>query len=154
MSRNVEDLTSILAAEADLMEALAKVIVEKQQAIVKFQGDSLEENTLKEQHLLQSLQTLERERVLCSGALVKSLALRNGDEPRGPVALTELARSLEGDDGERVTALAGRIRTTVQNILSTNGQNQVLLQHSLRFVQQTLRIITDDNRKPLIDERM
>ena len=154
MTRKVEELASILGAEADLMEALNGVLKKKQQAIIRFQGETLLEDTHKEQLLLQSLQALESERAECSSNLAEALAFHPGGSEMRPATMTELAGALPEEDSERVSAEVGRIRNAVESILSTNDQNRVLLQHSLRFVQQTLKIITDDSRKKLIDERM
>jgi hypothetical protein len=35
-----------------------------------------------------------------------------------------------------------------------NDQNRILLQRSLRFVQDTLRMVTDDHTRQFVDHRM
>jgi hypothetical protein len=50
--------------------------------------------------------------------------------------------------------MAARLKTVVERILHMNNQNRLHLQRSLRFVQDTLRLVTDDHTRQLVDHRV
>jgi flagellar biosynthesis/type III secretory pathway chaperone len=154
MNSEVQDLAQILKAEVDLMAALTGVMQEKQQAIVRFQGDLLADCTQREEELMQPLEALEDERIKRSAALASMLQPSVDGRKARPLPLRDLVSRLKGDEAVSLGELAEQLQSSVQRILEVNGHNRLLLQHSLRFVKQTLRIITDDHRKQLIDERM
>jgi len=141
-----EDLERVLQTEAALAEALARVVAQKQEAIVGFKGEDLGTLTLREEELVKPLRQLEEERVRIAsdiaGAGAPSIALRD---------LTGLMTKKEAD---RIAPHAARLRTAVQRVVRMNDQNRVLLQQSLRYVRETLRIITDNHTKQLIDQKM
>jgi len=154
MNNKAEELAQILKAEVDLMTALAGVMAEKQQAIVRFQGDLLAACTEREEELTRPLEALEGERIKCATALTEMLRGGSGTPLKAPLPLRELIVRLNEDESGSLADLSDRMHKSVQHIVEMNGYNRTLLQHSLQFVQQTLRIITDNHRKQLVDERM
>jgi hypothetical protein len=41
----------------------------------------------------------------------------------------------------------------MKRLVKINDQNRILLQQGLRFVRESLRIVTDNNRRRLVDHR-
>jgi flagellar biosynthesis/type III secretory pathway chaperone len=151
MSR-IEELERVLEAEVELGEALLQLLTNKQRSIVGLQSDALSMLLAQEEQLLRPFQNLEAERVRITAELVGS-ADRSVPPPRGPVSVVELMEHLPAMDSLRISTMAMRLRTVVERILLMNGQNRVLLQRSLRFVQDTLRLVTEDHTRALVDHR-
>jgi uncharacterized coiled-coil protein SlyX len=151
MSR-IDELEAVLQTEADLAEALAGVLTEKQQSIVKFHADRLGSLTQREQDLIAPFRGLESERTRLAAELAATRL--TGSLLTGAVRVDELTASLADPERRRVDKQARRLKGAVQRILDLNQQNSVLMKHSLKFVKETLRLITRDHTRQLVDQRM
>jgi flagellar biosynthesis/type III secretory pathway chaperone len=147
-----EELERVLEAEVDLGEALLQLLFNKQRSIVGLQSDALSAVLEQEEQLLRPFQSLEAERVRLTAELVG-----RGDDGSLPgtdlISVVELLAHLPATDSVRVSTKAVQLRTVVERILHMNGQNRILLQRSLRFVQDTLRMVTEDHTRALFDHR-
>jgi len=149
--KNVEELKTILETEADLARALLADVTHEQEAIIKLQGQDVAATVSAQQELLKPLENLEVERTRCIqsiGGELKNPAL--GKSP----TVKELVKALPATDGEQIAAAAEQLRSVVEQIVTTNGRNKVLLDRSRRFVDETLRIVTEDHTRKIIDQRM
>ena len=148
----IEELERVLEAEVELGDALLQLLVDKQRTIVGLQSDALSALLEQEEQLLRPFQSLESERVRLTAELVG-----RSDKGVAPakdiISVVELLEHLPATDSVRVSTMAMRLRTVVERILQMNGQNRVLLQRSLRFVQDTMRLVTEDHTRALIDHR-
>jgi len=149
---NVDQLTKVLQAEADLSDALLTVIEEKQQALVHFKPDGLARAVERERELLKPIQDLERERTEIVDRLCNDLNAKKDQRQR--LTVSELARYIESEAGRKISILAARIRKTASRIQHRNQQNHVLLESSARFVKNTLRIVTEDYSRQLVDHKI
>jgi len=150
----IEQLGQILQTEADLVEAIAGVMEKKQQSIVKFDAGNLDALTQREQDLLVPFQALEGERARLAEELSAGLA---GERPAGePPArsMRELLQALDLPPEATVVGHAARLHKAVQRVQDLTQQNRTLMRHSLKFVRETLRLITHDHTRPLVDQRM
>ena len=149
----IEELERVLEAEVELGDALLQLLVNKQRTIVGLQSDALSALLVQEEQLLRPFQSLEAERVRLTAELVG-----RSDEGIVPgkdmISVVELLEHLPATDSVRVSTMAMRLRIVVERILQMNGQNRVLLQRSLRFVQDTMRMVTEDHTRALIDHRV
>jgi flagellar biosynthesis/type III secretory pathway chaperone len=140
-----------MRAEVELGEALVDVMTQKQRAVITFQSDELTATVRREEELLQPFRELERERMRIASALV-------GLDPRAEavrsVAVRDLLQCLDAPDAVRISTLAARLKAVVERIVRVNDQNRLLLQRSYRFVQETLRRVTDDRTRTLVDHKL
>jgi flagellar biosynthesis/type III secretory pathway chaperone len=143
----IDELERVLQTQADLAEALCAVLAEKQQAIVEFEADRLGGLTEREEELMAPFHEIERERDRLTAALDGT------GSPGTHVSLRDVLARMgnEGSDGLRTHA--DRLRTAVQRLVRMNDQNRVLLQQGLRFVRESLRIVTDNNQRRLVDHK-
>lgn len=142
------ELVQVLTAQAELAEAIAANVGQQQSAIVHFDIPELERLVADQEELLPPFHQLEAERSRIGRALVGE----SGTE-RSP-ALQEILRSLSPADAEKVRRCGDRLRSTVEAIRRTGEQNRVLLEHSGKLLRESLRLLTGDFRKRLIDQRM
>jgi flagellar biosynthesis/type III secretory pathway chaperone len=150
--KNVDQLTKVLQAEADLADALLTVIEDKQQALVHFKPDDVARAVERERELLKPIQELERERTEIVNRLAGEVKAVKDQHQRFTV--TELAQYMEFEVGRKLSVLAARIRKTSSRIQHRNQQNHVLLESSARFVKNTLRIVTEDYSRQLVDHKI
>lgn len=150
----IDELKEVLQAEAELAEALVKVMAEKQQAIVRFEGEELARTTRREEELMKPIQDLERERIRFTAEIGDSLVPRNARASAETLKIGDLVRYMNTKEASQVSTVASRLHEAVEQITNINEQNRMLLSHSLHFVQETLRIITAGHTKQLIDQRI
>jgi flagellar biosynthesis/type III secretory pathway chaperone len=146
-----EELERVLQSELDLTETLYALLTRKQRAIIDLDVDGLTALTKEAEDLVEPLRKLERERT----QLVMELAgTVSGDaDGRVPEGIDRLAALLPAGVSTRLTDRAVRLRLTVERIVKVNRQNKALLDSSLRFVRETLRFVTDDHRRNLVDHK-
>lgn len=138
-----EQLCQIMSAQADLMDAIAVVLSETQTALLNSDGPALERCTVREEELLHPFHDLEAERVRCVQEL------RPGSQ-----TIPEILDHLVDPNRATVQDLAARMKDSAEKIVELNSMNTILLANAHRFVQETLRIITNDHRRKLVDERI
>jgi flagellar biosynthesis/type III secretory pathway chaperone len=150
--KNVDELTKVLQAEADLADALLTVIEDKQQALVHFKPDGLARAVERERELLKPIQELERERTQIVDRLAREV--KPSKDIQQKLTVSELAKYVESEAGRKLSVLAARLRKTASRIQHRNQQNHVLLESSARFVKNTLRIVTEDYSRQLVDHKI
>lgn len=151
METVIEELERIMQTEVEIGESLLRVMTSKQRSIVGLHGDSLTSLVVEEEELIRPFQQLEERRVRLTSELVG----RPSTEEHPPiVTITELLRHLKPTDALRISTMSTRLRTVSERIIHMNEQNRILLQRSVRFVHDTLRLVTDDHTRQLVDHRM
>lgn len=151
MATTIEELEQVMQSEVELGESLLSVMREKQRSIVGLHGEHLTTVVVQEEELIRPFQQLEQRRVALAKTLVGWMP---GSTTEVPVSLAEILRHLEPSDALRISTISMRLRTVSERIIHMNEQNRILLQRSLRFVQETLRMVTDDHTRQLVDHRM
>lgn len=154
MTTNNEDFTKALRTEADLAEALLGVVSDKQKAILAMKGESIAALSRREEELVGLLRSLEVERTKIAASLPdatkRTMTGRMPDPPR----IHDVLQRMEGNAAATARKDVSRLRTAVEKITAVNANNRTLLQHSLRFVNETLKLVTDDNRRKIVDARI
>jgi len=121
-------LTEILTTQIQLAEALLVLIKQQQQAIIHSDEDEVLRLVNRQQELLQPLSALEKERISFQKSRVEI-------------------------EDSAIYTLEKTLRNIIGEVVEINNQNRVLIENSLRFVRQTLRILTNDYQRNLIDTR-
>lgn len=138
-----EALQQIMKAQADLMDAIVETLNGTQYALVLADAAGLEHNTGREEELLHPFHDLEDERMKHVRELTAS-----------GTSLAALLDAIPAEERSDVQVLVERIRNCAARIVALNAQNVLLIRNAKRFVQETLRIITDDRRHNIVDERI
>ncbi len=151
METMIEELGSVMQSEVELGESLLRVMMHKQRSIVGLHGDDLTSLVVQEEELIKPFQQLEERRVRLAAEIAGRPVLM---EKGTATTITELLRHLSPSDALRISTMSARLRTVSERIIHMNDQNRILLHRSLRFVQETLRLVTDDHTRQLVDHRM
>jgi len=149
----IEELERVMETEVEIGEALLQLLTRKQRSIVGLQSDVLTSLVVQEETLLKPFQELEAERTRLTSELMGDGARVQGENPQD-ISVVRLLDYLGAGDAVRISTMAARLRTVVERILHLNNQNRLLLQRSLRFVQETLRLVTVDHTRQLVDQRV
>jgi flagellar biosynthesis/type III secretory pathway chaperone len=150
MKSRIDDLEQLMQAQQELSEALADVMVQKRRSILGLRSNELMDLTRREEELISPMNSLEQERMHLVHEILRDLGV-NGT---GTVNVRELVRHLPSRDAVRLSSRAARLRSAVERVVSINEQNRVLLQRSQRFVTDSIRLITEDNTRQLVDQKV
>lgn len=151
METMIEELEHVMQSEVEIGESLLGVMMQKQRCIVGLHGDDLTSLVVQEEELIKPLQQLEERRT----RLAAEIAGHPQENGQGTtVTITELLRHLAPGDALRISTMSTRLRTVSERIIRMNDQNRILLQRSVRFVHETLRMVTDDHTRQLVDHRV
>lgn len=149
MTKTAEHLATVLQTEAEISDELLKAMEKKQESLIYFKADAMAVAVDQERSLLKKMQELEKERErIVAGFAAAVPALK--DKTPWPT-LGEIVRHVGGSTGSQLSELSARIKNVSQKVQQTNQQNRLLLDSSARFIKNTLRIITDDNARQLVD---
>jgi flagellar biosynthesis/type III secretory pathway chaperone len=123
-----DNLEEVVRTEAEIAEVLLGLVRQQQNAIVHFQEAALRTILEQQEELLRPFEALEKERVRLMGSATI--------------------------DDESVPPVAKKLQRLAQEISDLNKQNRTLLEHSMKFVHQNIKILTEDFSRKLIDARI
>jgi flagellar biosynthesis/type III secretory pathway chaperone len=152
--RKNEKLAKVFEMEAELAECLLDVMEKKKDAIVRMQSDALADAVRREEELLEPLAELEQERVRIVRNIRIPKAQRTGKTEEPERILDLVLGTLPEDEAAELSSCASRLREAITRIANVNEQNKILLSHSRQFVRETLRILTDNYRRQLVDQKV
>ncbi len=147
---SIHHLAEVMATEAEIAEKLVDVITQQQRALVACDTEAVVATVDQQQELMIPLEGLEHERERLTRELWHTVAPEAADESR-PVNLSALLSRLERNDAVRLSDVSSRLLAAIEKMMKLNQANQFLIEHSRRFVRETLRIVTNDYARSLVD---
>jgi flagellar biosynthesis/type III secretory pathway chaperone len=148
----IDQLSDILHTQADLADALLAVVKQQQAALVHAHLDDLNKTVERESELLKPMQQLEGERVRLTRKITEELS--SGEFSAEQQTKSIIPQEILQIAPERLQVVGGRLSGTVTEIMEINRQNRNLLDHSLSFVRESIRILTQDYSRQLIDQKL
>lgn len=142
METIIEELILIISNEIEAFNQLLKTLHEKQRAIVEGEIDRLKKHVQVESNIAQQTKSLEAERISRTKELAEMLALDNLN-PR----LSEIIEKVEEKYAQRLSEQRELLRSSVQKIQNLNKSNQFLLNYSLQFIEDSMRLLLSGNNK-------
>ena len=146
----IDQFAELLRTEADVADAILGTLYEQQEAIMSFRDGAIMAAVERQRKLLEPMEALERERESLCRAFDSTM--RSG--VNGQFSLSTLAQRLPRNDAAEILGAGKKLKGKVEKIMMVNRQNKMLLENSLRFVRHSLRIMTDNYAKKLIDKTM
>lgn len=150
----VDRLEEILRQEVEVAQAMLQVLEQEQQAIVRMDLEQLDALVVQEHDLLASVQRLEKDRIKLIEMVLPPSRLKRKQGAKSPLALRELVNLLDSADAERIAQLGSALRHEAEGIMNANRRIKILLNHSLRFVRESVDMLTEGHSKQLIDQKM
>ncbi len=138
-------LMEITAAESSEFGRMATVLSRKHAAIARLDTDAIQNIVGEELEVLNRVRTAEKER----GQLLKKAGLKGKDLNDETLLEKELGRA----DLAVYRGIHLDFQKAFAKVLQLNNMSRVLLLHSLGFIRQNIRILTDDGRRKLIDKK-
>jgi len=151
---SVEQLIAVMSMEAESVEAIHKTLVEQQYAIINFSGEELEYATERCNELTRSIRAFEKDRVRL---LEKSLKGTPAEKyASSPNAFEHLLGVLDNRGGikSKLKSARDRLQNNVANVMHINSVNSLVLEHSMNYASQNIRLITSNFSRQLVDQKI
>ena len=142
---NKKRLLEITGMETAKFEQMTEILLKKQSAISRLDTDTIQALVSEELAGLNEIRALEKERA----GILQTFSLK-GEELADPASVE---RKLGKEYSRKFLELHSKFRAVFANVRRLNDMCQVLLLHSLAFIKQNIRILTDDGKRRLIDKR-
>ncbi|MER3522598.1 MAG: hypothetical protein C4326_00660 [Ignavibacteria bacterium] len=150
---NLDSLTEVMATEAELAERLVDVIKQQQRALVACNAEAVAATVEQQQELMMPLEGLEQERERVTREVLSTLAPERVAEDK-PVTFSALLEYLDADEASRLSKAGRRLLAAMETMMKVNQANQFLIEHSRKFVRETLRIVTNGYARQLVDRKI
>ena len=131
----VQELTKIVEQEVHAFQKLLKALLEQQHSIIHGDTASISSSNVAVEQMMSETRTLEKKRHAITKGLTSAL---NHDQQ---LTLAELIPMVQEQYGERLKMLRQMLLDLSHKIQSTNQRNHFLLEHSLAFVDRSMRIL-------------
>lgn len=140
-----DEMVRVLKEETAVAESLEQLLKAKQQAFVQWNSGELNDTVKKEEELLLQLSLLEKERITIFRAL-------NPDwQGKQEGAMKEYLAHYPSPELQEQYE---RLKNISLNVMRRNKLNKQLLQSSLSFVHNTLKAITGNYQRQLLDQKI
>lgn len=150
---NTKEISDCLTAELGVITNLRDTALEKQKALICSEGNGIEIYTYKEEQLLSELHKKESERL--------DLLKRAIDEYKyeyDEKYIIKLSKVLAGNIGkeelENIVMKENHLWNLVFQLKEINRQNQLLIQNSLEFINETIITLIGNKKKVLVDRKI
>jgi len=150
----VEQLAKIMDMEASVAEEIIKVLTDEQNSLINFSGDELELSVERCSEMIRRMNALERDRMrILSNAMKGTPAEKYASSPE---AFDRLMSVLDNRGGikSKLKTSRERLRNAVAGVVQRNSVNSILLEHSMNYAQQSIKLITSDFSRQIVDQKL
>jgi flagellar biosynthesis/type III secretory pathway chaperone len=137
ISRIVRQLADIVEQEVNAFQSLYDALLDQQTVILRGDALSVAQSNEDVEAIVVETKKLERERMGKSQDLSRCLDVEEG------LSLSDVLPLVEQRYTQRLEELKQMLQVLAKKIQSTNKRNKYLLEHSLQFVDNCLRILVE-----------
>jgi len=134
-------LVDIIDEEALCLERFLALLVDQQKYLVENDVDSLKEGVSHQQEIIKRIKALEKNRGQIVNRFSESMDVNPGD-----VTISSLARKAEGEIADKLLDLQNSLLSLHQKIEKAKRKNEFLIEHSMKYIEGTIRLIAQQNQ--------
>ncbi len=139
------DLIETTEREAAEFEKMLPILKRKLAAIAELNTEEIQNIVSEEIDELNKIHVAEKER----SAVLKRMALTQTDL-NDPVALS---KKIGREWAEEYRKIHAGFRKNYEEVVQKNGIANVILLHSIAFIKQNIRILTENGTRKLVDKK-
>lgn len=128
-------LINVLKKQKELYEKLLELGLHKQRDLVEGKIEAVEEATNKEEIMLGQAVSLEEERLQCTMEVAAGYDLQDG-------TFLEIIEASPPGERQELKQLYNEMKELIRKMDKLNQENMNLIQQSLRFIDVTMDVIT------------
>ncbi len=135
MKAVLSELINVLEKQKELYKKLLEIGLQKQRDLVEGKIAAVEEATNKEETLLEQAISLEEERLQCTMEVAAGYDLQDG-------TFLEIIEASPPGERQELKQLYNEMKELIRKMDKLNQENMNLIQQSLRFIDVTMDVIT------------
>lgn len=134
----LNDLISVLEDETVLYQDFLHILKKERDSIASFSVDDLNEIARKKIELIDAIRRAEGNRVAIVGSMGYSLDVKNLE-----FTISYLIKILDAPHATKLKNCANKLSSMVMEVSEFNKDNGVLIERSLRYISDSIRILSD-----------
>lgn len=138
MEKIIDELVRIMTEEIKAFNKLLATLKAKQKAIVEGEIEKLKVQVKNEEKIIKETASLEKIRQEQTQILAEQLMMKTGN-PK----LNEIIEKVEEKYAQRLTEQRDLLKTLLEKIQHLNASNQFLINYSLKFIEDNLRLLSN-----------
>jgi len=140
----VSNLAQIVEKEASAFQALLDTLLDQQASIIKGDAAAVNLSNEKVEQIVAETRDLERQRLGKTQSLGEQLSM----DAEGQLSLSQVIPMVENRYASRLKELREVLVMLMGKVQKTNERNRFLLSNSLKFVDNCMRILVENQHKP------
>jgi hypothetical protein len=150
---NTKEILNCLNNEAGILSNLKNTIIEKQKALIASDGNGIDLLSHTEESLLAELRKSETERLTLLRNVMEEF--RFMEETNQQPKLSQIIKGkVVKEELEKISTAEEYVRNLVKDIKEINRQNQLLIQNSLEFINETILALLGNRKKSFVDKKV
>ena len=150
---NIKEISKCLTAETEILSKLRDIALEKQKALICSDGNGIEVYTQQEEQLLSELRKQESERLNLLKKVIDEF--QGMEENYQKLRLSNvLAGKVVKEDLDNIISQENYLKNVVLQLKEINQQNQLLIQNSLEFINETIITLLGNKKRFIVDRKV
>jgi basic membrane lipoprotein Med (substrate-binding protein (PBP1-ABC) superfamily) len=150
---NTKEISECLSSEIEILTNLRDTALEKQKALICSDGNGIEIYTYNEEQLLSELRKKESQRLDLLKKVSEEFQFMQYD--RYMIKLSKvLAGKVLKEELDTIVSRENHLKNLVLQLKEINRQNQLLIQNSLEFINETIITLLGSNKKIIVDRKI
>lgn len=137
----IQDLTKVVEKEISAFQGLLDALLEQQYSIIEGDAVSVSLSSEEVERMVSRTKQLESERK------DKSKVISHHLDSEESLTLTQIIEKVESEYADRLSELKEMFLGLAEKIQTTNKRNRFLLENSLKFVDDSLKLLLQGQNK-------
>lgn len=150
---DLKELYSSLQKHEKNLNELLETVQKKQIALISMSHQGIEDSIQQEEKLLIRVKEIEKERQSALDNLTLTYNTKFNSTKLSDV-VEKLKNLVSEDELKSLSKFENKIKSLAEMISDVNNQNMFLIQHSKRFINETINTLLSNNKKSIVDRKI
>ncbi len=131
-------IIDVVEEEALCLEEFLRLLVDQQKYLVENDLENIKSGVSRQQELIDRVKALEKSRTQLVAKYSETANLKPDD-----ITMSGLARRVGGEMADKLMELQNSLMSLHQKIEKAKRKNQFLIEHSMKYINGTIRLIAE-----------
>ncbi|MBZ0182621.1 MAG: flagellar protein FlgN [Melioribacteraceae bacterium] len=150
---DLKELYGSLQKHEKNLNELLETVQKKQIALISMSHQGIEDSIQLEEKLLIRVKEIEKERQSALDNLTLTYNTKFNSTKLSDV-VEKLKNLVSEDELKSLSKFENKIKNLAEMISDVNNQNMFLIQHSKRFINETINTLLSNNKKSIVDRKI
>lgn len=150
---DLKEFSETLKKHEQNLNELLQTVQRKQIALISLSHEGIEDSIKQEEKLLIRIKEIEKERQQALNNITLTYNVQFNSSKLSDV-VKKLKNFLPENEVKSISSFEGKIKEIAEMVTDVNSQNMFLIQHSKRFINETINTLLTNNKKSIVDRRI